>query len=489
MKKGAILCFLFLVLIFSWGNAQEIAPIAVSPGSENGVAVVTQRCPTFSWSSIQWAVGYRVAVFEATTAEVTGYEAMAALATPVLKKEIQGQALSWTPSARDRLRAGGLYVWFVQALDGSGQGVWSAGKVFKVEVEGSVERTEERLAMTEERVGRKLKEAGVSDEVIADVAMEMKSGITGGSLAGDFSLSGAGQTSGKMGTQSYEGSTNTFYGLNAGYTIQYSTGAGLYNTFIGRSAGYANTTGKYSTFLGYYAGRANTTGDGNTFLGFHAGRFNTTGKYNTFLGYAAEFNNTTGYRNTFLGYAAGFNNSIGYGNVFVGLYAGYNEKDSNKLYIDNSISSSPLIYGDFSADYLVFNGNVGVKTTSPTHLLDVGTSGAYCNGGAWVDGSSREYKENIEELSSKEALKAFQELEPVKYNYKADKDEKYLGFIAEDVPELVATKDRKGLSPMDVVAVLTKVVQEQQKMNEAQQKTIDELRKQVAELKRKRKLN
>ncbi len=38
-----------------------------------------------------------------------------------------------------------------------------------------------------------------------------------------------------------------------------------------------------------------------------------------------------------------------------------------------------------------------------------------------------------------------------------------MGFIAEDVPELVATKDRKGLSPMDIVAVLTKVVQRQQK--------------------------
>ena len=35
------------------------------------------------------------------------------------------------------------------------------------------------------------------------------------------------------------------------------------------------------------------------------------------------------------------------------------------------------------------------------------------------------------------------------------------GFIAEEVPELISTKDRKGLSSMDIVAVLTKVVQEQ----------------------------
>ena len=38
-----------------------------------------------------------------------------------------------------------------------------------------------------------------------------------------------------------------------------------------------------------------------------------------------------------------------------------------------------------------------------------------------------------------------------------------MGFIAEDVPDLVATKDRKALSPMDIVAVLTRVVKEQQK--------------------------
>ncbi len=57
-------------------------------------------------------------------------------------------------------------------------------------------------------------------------------------------------------------------------------------------------------------------------------------------------------------------------------------------------------------------------------------------------------------------------LNPIKYNYKTDKDERHVGFIAEDVPDLVAVKDRKGLSPMDIVAVLTKVVQELKARNE-----------------------
>ncbi len=50
--------------------------------------------------------------------------------------------------------------------------------------------------------------------------------------------------------------------------------------------------------------------------------------------------------------------------------------------------------------------------------------------------------------------------------YVAEKEEEYVGFIAEEVPELVATKDRKAISPMDIMAVLTMVVQEQQKQIE-----------------------
>ncbi len=123
-------------------------------------------------------------------------------------------------------------------------------------------------------------------------------------------------------------------------------------------------------------------------------------------------------------------------------------------------------------------GYVGIGNTGTTHKLAVGSSGAYCDGGAWVDGSSRQYKQNIRTLTTAEARKALDELNPVKFNYKEDDKEESLGFIAEDVPELVATKDRKGMSPMDVVAVLTKVVQEQQK-------TIAQLQEKIAQLEKK----
>jgi hypothetical protein len=109
--------------------------------------------------------------------------------------------------------------------------------------------------------------------------------------------------------------------------------------------------------------------------------------------------------------------------------------------------------------------SVGIGTSNPEKTLDV-------SGNARVTGtitattvtqtSSRALKENIAEISAQEAVSALANLNPVKFNFKADDTkELHVGFIAEDVPDLVAMADRKTLSSMDIVAVLTKVVQEQ----------------------------
>ena len=91
--------------------------------------------------------------------------------------------------------------------------------------------------------------------------------------------------------------------------------------------------------------------------------------------------------------------------------------------------------------------------------LLMGDGGKY-SGGQWMVASSRAYKENIEEIDAQTALKAFHELKPVSFNYKTNKGEAVVGFIAEDVPEIVASKGRNALSAMEMVALLTKVVQE-----------------------------
>jgi len=91
--------------------------------------------------------------------------------------------------------------------------------------------------------------------------------------------------------------------------------------------------------------------------------------------------------------------------------------------------------------------------------------------------SSRQYKENIHALTLEDAAAALAELEPVRFNYTAEKGEERLGFIAEDVPDLVASADRNGLSAMEMVAVLVKVVR-------AQQDSIRELKDEIETIKK-----
>jgi Chaperone of endosialidase len=77
--------------------------------------------------------------------------------------------------------------------------------------------------------------------------------------------------------------------------------------------------------------------------------------------------------------------------------------------------------------------------------------------------SSRELKQNIATLSTEEATIALHDLKPVTFSYKTDtQDNQHVGFIAEEVPDLLAAPDRRSIGPLDVVAVLTKVLQEQQ---------------------------
>jgi hypothetical protein len=126
------------------------------------------------------------------------------------------------------------------------------------------------------------------------------------------------------------------------------------------------------------------------------------------------------------------------------------------------------------------SGYVGFGQWGPLYPLHM-ASGAHCTaGGVWTNASSREYKTGVKSLTTEKAMDALTQLRPVEFAYKADPEEKHLGFIAEDAPALVATKDRKGMSSMDVVAVLTKVVQEQQKTVRDQRLIIAELSKRLA---------
>jgi uncharacterized coiled-coil protein SlyX len=111
--------------------------------------------------------------------------------------------------------------------------------------------------------------------------------------------------------------------------------------------------------------------------------------------------------------------------------------------------------------------------------------------------SSRTIKHDIVDLDSRKASDALRQLTPVEFVYNDDESaEKRVGFIAEDVPEIVANGDRQSVPIMDVVALVTRVVKDQQQTigeqnmsiarqqvtNDQQQKTIDLLMKRLEAL-------
>ncbi len=114
--------------------------------------------------------------------------------------------------------------------------------------------------------------------------------------------------------------------------------------------------------------------------------------------------------------------------------------------------------------------------------MEVGGVTIFENGHV-VTASSRELKTEIKPLDTQAALDAFHKLQPVSYEYKNQKGENVVGFIAEDIPELVAMPSRKSLDSTEIVAVLTKVVQEQDKALAETKATLKAMQEEIETLK------
>jgi len=137
--------------------------------------------------------------------------------------------------------------------------------------------------------------------------------------------------------------------------------------------------------------------------------------------------------------------------------------------------ASTLTIGAGSLDRITIDrdGNVGFAVSRPNHPLEMASGAHVSAGGVWTNRSSRESKENISDLSPDAATAAVMGLQPVTFNYAIEQGEDYVGFIAEDVPSLLASADRESLSAMDIVAALTRVVQEQQRRIEELEAKLD----------------
>jgi len=171
------------------------------------------------------------------------------------------------------------------------------------------------------------------------------------------------------------GSSNTAIGSIA-LTINTTGGD---NTGVGRQTLYQNTTGSYNSALGSLSLNSNGTGSYNTALGYEALSLNTSGESNVGVGRNTNRWNYTGSNNTIVGSYAG-DGGVPHsksGCVFLGYRAGYFELVSNRLYIDNTDTPTPLIYGEFDNDFVTINQNLGIgirEFGGGSRILSIGTA-------------------------------------------------------------------------------------------------------------------
>ncbi len=149
----------------------------------------------------------------------------------------------------------------------------------------------------------------------------------------------------------YDGES-LFIGAGAGVNDDAGTSDGIknFNLGVGKNALNSNTSGKTNLAVGNSSLFNNVNGNYNTAIGSSSMKYQNAGYNNVALGFRSNYYNETGSNNTIIGNEAGYgSNGVSYsGNVFLGNQAGFNETTSNKLYIENSSSTSPLIYGDFT---------------------------------------------------------------------------------------------------------------------------------------------
>jgi hypothetical protein len=326
------------------------------------------------------------------------------------------------------------------------------------------------------------------------------------------------------GYSSVNANSNTFVGASAGH----DTTSASSNTFVGEEAGKSNIIGNNNVALGFQAGVSATGGSRNVFLGalaglteggsnrlyidtcFDGGSCSNPLVYGEFDNRKVRLNGMTevhynGQSKSQMNFSltstdtGGFLTSVLDNNFFMSSGARYDGTlAAPNQWVQRSPDGNSVIQGSGGLGYRIFTSsghaqNVGFFPTVRLHINYAGefginqapvpgheihtSSGAYLASGTWTNASSRELKDNIHDLPADAAEQTFAALKPVTFTYKADTQWQHVGFIAEDVPALVASPDRKGLSPMDIVAVLTKVVQEQKERLAGQDRQLADQRR------------
>jgi hypothetical protein len=318
--------------------------------------------------------------------------------------------------------------------------------------------------------------------------------------ANALSLNTLGNRNTAIGYNALEKNTNSFNTAIGSDALRNNT-SGDNNTATGADALKSNTTGVYNTAYGSSTLLLNTTGAGNTAIGYNALSSNTAdvgfpfakGDNNTAIGNRALQSNTTGSGNIASGTIALFNNTTGSYNAAIGRDAG--------SYIANGST------GNTTSDYSVYLGSntkasaddaqnevvIGYNAIGAgSNTIQLGNTAVTTIGGqvAWTAASDSRIKKNI--VNSNYGLATVLKLRPVEYNLISN-DLRQVGFIAQEVqklvPEVVTGKEGDlskgeilGITYSNLVPVLAKAIQEQQKQIEDQNAKIAAQQKQIEEL-------
>jgi len=161
--------------------------------------------------------------------------------------------------------------------------------------------------------------------------------------------------------------------------------SGIENFFGGKYAGNINSTGNQNVFVGVKAGQNSNssapgnigvgqsscgatttnpilTGGGNVCVGPFSGRaLQQVATNNVLMGRSSGLSITTGDDNVCIGDAAGDNITTGLRNVLIGHDTGPSSNQSDKLFINNVASNTPLIHGDFVTEVITINGSFHVN--------------------------------------------------------------------------------------------------------------------------------
>ena len=318
------------------------------------------------------------------------------------------------------------------------------------------------------------------------------------------------------------GSANTAVGY---YSLTLNT-TGINNTAIGYLSLSDNTIGYENTAVGFQSIYNNSTGHNNTGVGVNSLFSNNAGYQNTAIGFSALVTNTTGYNNSAFGVQSLQNNNIGYYNTAGGVSAlelntsgNYNTAfGTSALHANTTGSDNTGIGNNAGPNATNYNNTTAIganSTTTASNQVRIGDASVTSIGGfaGWTNLSDGRFKMNVNENIP--GLEFVMKLRPVSYNVDLNKLNAYLGiqksaksgneisqaetmihtgFIAQEVESAANTlgfdfsgvdhpkneNDYYGLRYGDFVVPLTKAIQEQQALIEAQQKLIEQLQQQNA---------